>query len=135
MPSPPLAQPRLPAADCGSLVAAAPTSAPLHAAPAPAGAFAQQQAYAQQPQPQPQPQQQQPQQQQPQPQPQQQQTYAAMLASLHPASRTEAGNGFYQQTAASVGANSFDPSGGLGAAPGPYLPAAAQPGAWTQNGA
>ena len=71
----------------------------------------------------------------PQPQPQQQQTYAAMLASLPPASRTEAGNGFYQQTAASVGANSFDPSGGLGAAPGPYLPAAAQPGAWTQNGA
>ena len=125
MPSPPLAQPRLPATECGSLVAAAPTSAPLHAAPAPAGAFAQQQAYAQQPQPQP----------QPQPQQQQQQTYAAMLASLPPASRTEAGNGFYQQTAASVGANSFDPSGGLGAAPGPYLPAAAQPGAWTQNGA
>ena len=125
MPAPPLAHPRLPAADCGSLVAAAPTSAPLHAAPAPAGAFAQQQAYAQQPQPQP----------QPQPQQQQQQTYAAMLASLPPASRTEAGNGFYQQTAASVGANSFDPSGGLGAAPGPYLPAAAQPGAWTQNGA
>ena len=130
MPSPPLAQPRLPATECGSLVAAAPTSAPLHAAPAPAGAFAQQQAYAQQPQPQPQPQPQQ--QQQPQPQ---QQTYAAMLAALPPASRTEAGNGFYQQTAASVGANSFDPSGGLGAAPGPYLPAAAQPGAWTQNGA
>ena len=120
---PPLAQPRLPAADCGSLVAAAPTSAPLHAAPAPAGAFAQQQAYAQQPQP------------QPQPQPQQPQTYAAMLAALPHASRTEAGNGFYQQTAASAGANSFDPSGGLGAAPGPYLPAAAQPGAWTQNGA
>ena len=127
MPSPPLAQPRLPAADCGSLAAAAPTSAPLHAAPAPAGAFAQQQAYAQQPQPQQQPQQQQ--------QQQQQQTYAAMLAALPPASRPEAGNGFYQQTAASVGANSFDPSGGLGAAPGPYLPAAAQPGAWTQNGA
>ena len=58
-----------------------------------------------------------------------------MLAALPAASRTEAGNGFYQQTAASVGANSFDPSGGLGAAPGPYLPAAAQPGAWTQNGA
>ena len=128
MPSPPLAQPRLPAAECGGLVAAAPASAPLHAAPAPAGAFAQQQAYAQQPQ-QPQPQPQQP---QPQPQPQ---TYAAMLAGLPPASRTEAGNGFYQQTAASVGANSFDPSGGLGAAPGPSLPAAAQPGAWTQNGA
>ena len=120
MPSPPLAQPRLPGADCGSFAAAAATSAPLHAAPAPAGAFAQQQAYAA---------------------PaaagvyaQQQQAYAAMLAAL-PASRPEAGNGFYQQTASSVGANSFDPGGGHSASTHPYLPAAAQPGAWTQKGA
>ena len=101
-------QPRLPGADCSSIAAPAATSALLHPAlaPAAAGVYAQQQAYAA---------------------PaagvyaQQQQAYAAMLAALPEA------NGFYQTP-------SIDPAGGH-AAPHPYLPAAAQPGAWTQNGA